>query len=413
MSTNNELLLFKLFIKDINNYNKYKHIVDNFILDKELKFIYNLIINYYNKYEHHTYIEKQELITFFNYTFSVIKNKELYLTIIDTIYNLEISDSLISDIIKSLIEKDYSNKIINKLLPVITEGKSNILQEIKYDLELFNSALQVSTVNEESPFLEDTLDNLIEKEVNSEGLNWRLVCLQQDLGPLRGGTLGHIYARPDSGKTSMLASEITNFASQLKEDECGIWFNNEQAGSKVKLRLYTASLNTPIETLISNIDKAKEYFDKRGGNKIKIFDDAFITIEMIIDLVEKYKPRFIIIDQGDKVTFKGSHSLESTPRLKELYRKFREITKKYNIDVITVGQASADAEGKKWLQLDHMDNSKTGKPGELDYAIGIGKVHDETSENIRYISLSKNKLCNGVHGKHTVTFDSKTARYKD
>lgn len=409
---NNELLLFKLFIKDINYFNLYRNIVEDFILDKQYKFIYNLIVDYYNKYNHHTYIEKQELISFFNLNFSLLKDKEMYLDTIELMYSLEISDSLIKDIIKNLIEKDKSNKIINKLLPVITEGKTNILQEIKHEIENYERTLQI-TVSDASPFVEEDLESLLEKEVVSDGLNWRLTCLREDIGPLRGGTLGHVYARPDTGKTSFLASEVTYFAEQLNTDECAIWFNNEEKGTRVKLRNYTAMLGAPLTSIMNNIDKAKSYFDKRGGNKIKIFDEAFITIETIEKIIKNYSPRFIVIDQGDKVTFRGSHHLESTPRLKELYRKFRELAKVYNIDLLTAGQASAEAEGKKWLQLDHMDNSKTGKPGELDYAIGIGKVHDDGYNDIRFISLSKNKMATGNHSKTMVTFDSISGRYKD
>jgi replicative DNA helicase len=409
---NNELLLFKLFIKDINYFNLYKNIVEDFILDKQYKFIYNLIVDYYNKYNHHTYIEKQELISFFNLNFSLLKDKDIYLDTIELMYTLEVSDSLIKDIIKNLIEKDKSNKIINKLLPVITEGKTNILQEIKHEIENYERSLQIS-ISEESPFIEKDLDDLINEEVFSGGLNWRLSCLQTDIGPLRGGTLGHVFARPDTGKTSFLASEITNFAEQLDESACGIWFNNEEKGTRVKLRNYTAMLGAPLNSIVNNIDKAKAIFEKRGGNKIKIFDEAFITIEIMEKLIKTFTPRFIVVDQGDKVTFKGSHHLDSTPRLKELYRKFRELAKVYNIDIITAGQASAEAEGKRWLQLDHMDNSKTGKPGELDYAIGIGKTHDESSDDFRFIALPKNKMATGKHSKTMVIFDSLSGRYKD
>ena len=58
-----------------------------------------------------------------------------------------------------------------------------------------------------------------------------------------------------------------------------------------------------------------------------------------------------------------------------------------------------------------MDNSKTGKPGELDYAIGIG-VQDQASDT-RYISIVRNKLKDGAHGKHTVILNASKARYMD
>ena len=39
-----------------------------------------------------------------------------------------------------------------------------------------------------------------------------------------------------------------------------------------------------------------------------------------------------------------------------------------------------------------MANSKTGKPSELDFIIGIGRIEKVGYEDIRYISIPKNKL---------------------
>lgn len=162
--------------------------------------------------------------------------------------------------------------------------------------------------------------------------------------------------------------------------------------------------------MLSHLSEAKRLFKERGGDKIKIYDSAYISVYDIEEVIKKYKPRFVIIDQGDKVSFRGQDQLSGTERLKELYRKFREIAKAYNVDIITAGQASASAEGKKWLQLDDMDNSKTGKPGELDFAIGIGKTEDDEA---RYLHLSKNKVKDGNHGKYVVTIEPMKARFKD
>jgi len=52
-----------------------------------------------------------------------------------------------------------------------------------------------------------------------------------------------------------------------------------------------------------------------------------------------------------------------------------------------------------------MDNSKTGKAGEADIIIGIGKTGSSDIENtVRHICISKNKL-NGWHGKIDVMID--------
>ena len=59
-----------------------------------------------------------------------------------------------------------------------------------------------------------------------------------------------------------------------------------------------------------------------------------------------------------------------------------------------------------------MDYSKTGKPGELDIAIGIGACSDIGKEHMRYLHLNKNKLT-GAHEKITAIINPATGRYKD
>jgi replicative DNA helicase len=234
------------------------------------------------------------------------------------------------------------------------------------------------------------------------------------LGNLEGGTLGHIFARPETGKTSFLASEITNLVSQLEQDETILWCNNEQEESKVLTRFYTTLLNAPEEKIINNIEAAKLAYIQRMGDKIKLYDNAYISTDGIRHLIKTINPRVVVIDQGDKVSFSGSNKLEGHSRLKELYRMFRELAKEFNTHIITVGQASSEAAGKKWLEMHHMDNSRTAKPGEMDYIIGIGmqlSTSDVGEEDeLRYLHLCKNK-CTGVHSKHIVRFDRTIGRY--
>jgi hypothetical protein len=58
-----------------------------------------------------------------------------------------------------------------------------------------------------------------------------------------------------------------------------------------------------------------------------------------------------------------------------------------------------------------MHNSKTDKPGALDYAIGIGK--EQVENNLRYLNLPKNKLGQTQRDIHTVRFEIPHIRFKD
>jgi replicative DNA helicase len=409
------LNVLKLFTNNKDYYIKYNPIIRNITLEPEVKDLFKVIHNYYEKYEHHTYISKDEFVSFFSLEYPGKKDKQLYLQLIDQFYTLDTSDSLAQDVINQLIEVDCANRIVNTLLPSVSGERFGLFASVRDLLDRFDELKQQDDEDKQI-FVEDGLDELIEK-TSTDGLSWRLNCLRTALGPLSGGSLGHIFARPESGKTTFLHSEVSYLASQLDNGETILWFNNEEAGSRVKLRLYTAVCGMTTSELAQNKAVAKEKFHERGGLRVKLYDSANISVEEVERLCKEYRPRFVVIDQGDKLSFKGdSHAGNNADRLKGIYDNLREVVKRCNaqwkMDMLTVGQADVVAEGRKWLQQSNLDSGKTGKPGAFDYIIGIGKSLDMSDEFTRYITLCKNKLT-GDHGRYVVTIDPATARYID
>lgn len=408
-----EMAVLRLFVRDKKYLDKYCIVCDTILKEEHICIIYNTIKQYYtNINKEHNYISKDELISYINISYSSYKDINIILSIIETIYNIDISDSLSKNIVTNLIEKDISNKIINKLLPVITENKFSVIESIEDDLEAYKK-LALKTEEEQSPFFSEPLSSIVQELVIQDGgLKWRLQSVQDALGSLQGGILGHVFARPNSGKTSWLASEITNFAGQLAEGESIIWFNNEERGKKVQLRLHNTMLEASDDMICRNVQRAEAAYAARNGNAIKIYDSGIIQFTDIVQYIRDYNPRLIVIDQADKVHFRGMTTMDLPVKLKELYKHFREVAKEFDIPIITVGQASSEAEGRKWLRPDWMDYSKTGKYAETDFILGLGKSHDEGEKNLRFLNICKNKM-RGIETPHTLQFDNITGRYKD
>jgi replicative DNA helicase len=86
-------------------------------------------------------------------------------------------------------------------------------------------------------FVTDDIHEILNDTVRKPGLRWRLGVLNRSLGSLRKGDFGFVFARPETGKTTFLASEVSFMASQVSSNSGPIlWFNNEEQGKKVKLR---------------------------------------------------------------------------------------------------------------------------------------------------------------------------------
>jgi hypothetical protein len=289
------------------------------------------------------------------------------------------------------------------------------LDRFKESLEAYKEKLNVlAESKEKTKGVDLSLKNLLAAEVGEGGLNWRLRCLQDALGPLRKGDFGFVFARPETGKTTFLASEV----SHMLMDASGpvLWINNEERGTKVILRIYCAVLGTNLTNILSNQERAEHEFNQRTGGRLIFIDDASPRKSFIERLCKEHEPSLIVIDQLDKVT--GFTADREDLVLSHIYVWARELAKKYG-PVIGATQAGGDAEGLKWLNMAHVMGSKTGKQAEADWMLGIG-IDEQGPQSVRGISICKNKLQGNInsdqinrHGKFEVIIRPEIARYQD
>lgn len=274
-------------------------------------------------------------------------------------------------------------------------------------------------IEDEFSFVTTDLGDLLDQTVSAVGLRWRLNTLNRMLGSLRKGNFGFIFARPETGKTTFLASEATSMAEQAIAKEMGpvIWFNNEQVGAEVMLRIIQAHFGVELVELMRNRNEYTKRFKDIFGDKFLLLDQAQISQKMVEKICERYKPSLIIFDQIDKI--QSPQNDREDLRLGAIYQWARELAKEY-APVIGVSQADGSGEGQKWLTMANVANAKTSKQAEADFILGIGKVSDPGYDAIRYLHASKNKLLGDTdtdptqrHGRQEVILDAHLARYRD
>lgn len=240
-------------------------------------------------------------------------------------------------------------------------------------------------------------------------------CFEVPSGMLLVRRNGAVAISGNTGKTTFLASEVSYFAQQT--DKPILWANNEEQGNKVKIRCYQAALGITLPELYSDREKwYNRYMDLTNGN-IKIYDSASISKRQVEKLCKELNPALVIFDQIDKI--KGFDADRNDLRLGSIYIWARELAKSY-CPVIGVCQSDVSGEGKKWLNMDNVAESKTSKQAEADWILGIGRTHDIGMENVRYLHLSKNKLSGDSdsipemrHGRMEVLIKPEIARYVD
>ena len=408
-----EELIIKLFMTERTAYDRfYKHLNLSYIKTNfvSLYKLFMVIHSYYEKSDK-TSMSKSDLELAYHSSYLLEDSERNELSdLLDRILELELTEQNVYAYLNAHKQRCIAGEVA-KLALDVEDGTAKV-EEL---LNKFNELEHEDTETEEAKPVNMDLHEIYESQIQTPGLRWRLDWLNKSLGSLRKGDFGFIFARPETGKTTFLASEMTHMVSQTDGDI--LWFNNEEQGKKVAVRCFQALFGLTNKELFDDRENNANEYKQKVGSRIKIYDyEDSSSTSRIESIIKETNPSLIIFDQIDKV--RGFKSDRYDLELKKLYQWAREMAKLY-APVIAVSQAGGTGEGKVWLTMDDVDSSKTAKQGEADWILGIGKEQDNTS-NMRYLNISKNKLLGDEdtlpdlrHGNQQVMIKPNIARYEE
>ena len=397
-------------ILNYNNYNNYNIYIKDLIKNNKLVLkLYLCVEKLHTNPKDHTV---EELILLFKTEYPVL-SKDEQATFDRLSAQLQtvtvVADDVMLGYLQSLKERMIGEQLAIAALD-FSQGRGD-----KEGLEKISKELFTNLVKSENEKLYVDADlSLAVEYVGLRGYRWRLRSLNQSLGSLRQGNFGFLFARPETGKTTFLASEVTNFVTQF--DRPVLWVNNEEATPQIILRCYQAALGKSKDWIVNNIEEAKDVYKNVIGDRLKIVDTGNSNRKTIERICKDLQPGLIVFDQLDKVV--GFDAERTDLKLKSIYQWARELSKIYG-PVIGVCQAGGTAEGKRYLDMNDVDSSHTAKQGEADWVLGIGMSHNDNEEFKRYLSICKNKLPGDSdsvpemrHAKMEVGINPYIARYE-
>lgn len=410
---NNLELTLIILLLNYNRYNKYNNVIDTKYLKdnhKEIYYIYITLVELINV--NNTDISLDELIAYFYAKHPDVRDNAVYEALFTQAKGIQVTDD-VGDSILAAIKQRKTALELSEAAYQYTQGFATLDRVTSLAKEI---ECPTEAAKDETEYVTTDLDELLNQTIQRPGLRWRLDCLNKSLGSLRRGDFGFIFARPETGKTTFLASEISHMLTQT--DKSIIWFNNEEQGNKVMLRLYQAYFGVTLQQLISNAKHYKMAWAEAVGNRFKLVDSAAISKNQVERTLEACSDvGLILVDQLDKI--KGFEADRKDLALGACYQWSRELAKTY-APFIGVSQADGTGEGQKWLTMQNVADAKTAKQAEADWIAGIGKSHNPNEESIRFINLSKNKLQGDSdtvpelrHGRFEVLIEPQVARYKD
>jgi replicative DNA helicase len=375
--------------------------------------IVQVLGEYWPNYPMRSSVDWDELRTFF----FIVKGKKLkdpasYERVFDNVAKPTTS-LIVDDILRKLIEMDYASRIHDKALAIVS-GTATV-DDVEHIVEAYKKEVG-SSVDVSNAFVDCSL-GYIKDVVAADGLNWRLQELNVSLGPLRKGDFGIIAARPETGKTTLVASEATYMLTQLAKDKSVVWINNEESSKKVMMRVIQSFHGVTTRALLDDVERYEDEFKAAGGDRFLVLDDdsPYKSVSKISRLLKEVNPGLIVFDQLDKVH--GFENEREDLRIGRLYEWARDLAKLY-CPVISISQISEVGEGQKWLNNSMLRGSKTDKAGEADYIVLVGKDNEPGKDLDRFITIGKNKLFGGPdtlevhrHGNFELGIDPPHARY--
>jgi replicative DNA helicase len=271
------------------------------------------------------------------------------------------------------------------------------------------------------------IEDLLKAEENDTGFHWRLHCMNANIKALRGGDFVVIAARPDKGKTTFAADQLTFMAAQVDalypgEKRSILWLNNEGPGGKIVLRTFQAALGITVEEMakLSNAGTVRDAYRTAVGGRagvLRIFDIHGMSNVEVEDLIAKHKPAMVVFDMIDNIQFHGlaNNGGQRTDQLLEaMYQWARMQAVKHDFVAMAMSQISAEGDGLQFPTLPMLKDSKTGKQGAADLIVTIGSLNDPMMEKSRWIGVTKSKKVRTGMSKSPnaeVIFDGDRARF--
>lgn len=380
-------------------FSQVKNTIDRTMFEREMRDIFDTI--FYAHTEYGKDLTKSELVALFNDRNPAMPDSARS-RVMESIELLDEGNpdnhELHLDIVNNFWLRDRARQIGEKALEIFT-GDSDEFGELRRLIEV----VEDGRIADKTTYsvVEKDLDELLDEEAGDPDFPFDFNHITEHLAGLDRGNLGILFARPEVGKTTFCSFLA---ASYVRQGFKVVYWANEEPANKIKLRIIQSYLAQTKEEMKQNRMSNRDIYLEKIEPFLTIMDSVGTSVEEVNEYAKLNSPDVMFCDQLDKFRISGEYN-RGDERLKETYVVAREIAKRNKLLLWAVSQASYEAHDRQWIDYSMLDNSRTGKAGEADVIIGIGKTGSSEVENVvRHVCISKNKL-NGWHGMINTMID--------
>lgn len=335
------------------------------------------------------------------------------------------------------IDEASINSILGQLHELDLSGRAGALiarynngEEVNLAYELNKlSATAVRSMAQSAPddYIDTPIHELLAEIDSDQGIKFRrLALLRDNIAGLQGGASIAIAARPDKGKTSLIASIITDFAPQLPlvfgEGRPILWLNNEGSGKRIIPRVYQAALGLNLAeiTALSNRGELIPAYTKAVGGTpdiIRVKDMHGASLAQVEQVIEAMRPAVVVFDMLANFRLgSASNGANKADMVEQMWQEAREMAVRHDFIALSTVQISQEGGNNLYPPYSALKDSKTGIQGATDIILMLGSLDNPDAQTIRGLSTPKNKFA--VAGKQSYVmgecyFDGATCAFND
>lgn len=332
-----------------------------------------------------------------------------------------VDDEALRGVLATLTELDFAGRAA----AIISEYERGGDVDVVHELEVMAREAKRSRSNgKAADWIDTSVTQILSEVENDVGIKWRRIpLLFEHIAALQGGVSVAIGARPDKGKTSMIADTLTDWAPQCVDffgaDRPILWLNNEGSGKRIIPRLYQAALGMTLPEIIelSHLGVLEHRYEEAIGadrHYIRVKDIHGASMAQIEQIIEDINPCVVVLDMIANVRMGGSKTANKADLVEQTWQYWRELQVMHDFIGIATVQVSAEGGNDLFPPYSALKDSKTGIQGATDIILLLGSLDRADMQYLRGLSTPKNKFA--VAGKVSyaqgeVEFDASRCRF--
>lgn len=417
------LLLHALAMKQ--RYRSLQHVVPTGMISPDTAVMLAWFGAYWNAFPEREFIQVDELVSLVRLRSANAAPESVSITLaLCESLRRPIDEASLRGILGQLHELDLSGRAG----ALISRYNSGDEINLAYELNRL-SAHAVRSIGQSAPddYIDTPIGEILAEVDNDHGLKFRRIALlRESISGLAGGASIAIAARPDKGKTSLIASIITDFAAQLGSvfgpDRPILWLNNEGSGKRIIPRVYQAALQLDLAEIIrlSNAGElVPRYTAAVGGTSdiIRVKDMHGASLAQVEQVIESMRPAVVVFDMMANFRLGGAvNGSNKADAVEQLWQEAREMAVRHDFVAMSTVQISQEGGNMLYPPYSALKDSKTGIQGATDVILMLGSLDNPEAQAIRGLSTPKNKFA--IAGKQSyvqgeVYFDGSRCSFND